>query len=108
MDRHTEEVRAAMDGQRFDEWTQALGRQRSRRHGLQVLVAAALVGAATRASMLRVAADDGEQVGDFCDKHHPCKKPLVCVSHECEKPDTRKKGKKGKRHGGGRIHDSAR
>jgi hypothetical protein len=99
-----------MDGQRFDAWTQAFSSQRSRRHSLKALVGVALVGAATRGSISRVAADNGEQVGDFCDKDHPCKKPLVCVSHECEEDDggkkrKGKKGKRGKRHSGGRIQD---
>lgn len=109
-----------MDGQQFDRWTRWLSNGQPRRKALKALVGVALTGAATRASTSRVAADNGEQVGDFCDKQNPCKKPLVCVSHECAEDDSakcegngcKKKGKKKKKgkgghHGGGAIHDPA-
>jgi hypothetical protein len=108
-----------MDGQRFDRWAKLLSNGLPRRATLKPLVGAALVAAATGAPSSWVAADNGEQVGDFCDKKNPCKKPLVCVSHECAKDDSakcegngcKKKGKKkkgkGGHSGGGAIHDPA-
>ena len=108
-----------MEGQRFDRWARWLSEGQPRRDTLKALAGVALVGAASRASTSRVAADNGEQVGDFCDKKNPCKKPLVCVSHECAEKDSakcegngcKKKGKKkkgkGGHQGGGAIHDPA-
>lgn len=109
-----------MDGQRFDRWAKWLSNGLPRRDTLKGLIGVALVGAATRTSTSWVAADNGELVGDFCDKQNPCKKPLVCVSHECANDDStkcegngcKKKGKKKKKgkgghSGGGAIHDPA-
>ena len=104
-----------MDEHRFDSLTRMLAGGLRRRVALKTLAGVALTGVATSTSASRVAADNGELVGDFCDKKHPCKKPLVCVSHECAEEDKNAKcqgkgckKKKGKKHkGGGSIHDPA-
>lgn len=104
-----------MDGQRFDAWTRALASALPRRGALKTLAGITLAGVATRAAVSRIAADDGNQVGDYCDDKNPCNKDkgLVCVNRECEKKKETKcegkgckkkgKGKKNKKknHGGG-------
>jgi hypothetical protein len=103
-----------MDGQRFDSWTRSFTSGLSRRGTLKTLAGAALAGFATRVIASPIAADNGEQVGDYCDDHNPCSKEkgLVCILASCEekpkpqcegtgcKKKKKKHSKKGKRRHG--------
>jgi hypothetical protein len=105
-----------MDGQRFDALTRFLTRGTSRRGTLKTVAGVALAGVTTRVSVSPIAADGGDQIGDYCDDKHPCNKDkgLVCVLASCEKKKdparcegngcNKKKKKKKKHHKNGEDH----